>query len=163
MTPCKNQPNAQSTRLNQLPLYQRGCIDEHTCACGEIHEQDAGDVSQRETCTSPLKFGNSCCCRSDDAAAKTHPTAAGMDRAVNKVTIFLLQTNGTMVRKMTDYRTIPELLEEYMQSQADAGLWVTVPEFRTCFALSQRFITCNSRVFPPESPKGRSSPAPTGW
>jgi hypothetical protein len=39
---------------------------------------------------------------------------------------------------MTDYHTIPELLEEYMQSQGDAGLWVTVPEFRTCFALSQR-------------------------
>jgi len=47
---------------------QRGCIDEHTCACGEIHEQETGDVSHREACTSPLKFGNSCCCQSDDAA-----------------------------------------------------------------------------------------------
>jgi hypothetical protein len=36
---------------------------------------------------------------------------------------------------MTDYRAIPELLEEYMQVHGSAGLWVTVPEFRTFFAL----------------------------
>ena len=46
---------------------QRGCIDEQTCACGEKHEQYTEDVSHRESCTSPLKFGDSCCCQSDDA------------------------------------------------------------------------------------------------
>jgi hypothetical protein len=64
---------------------QRGCIDEHTCACGEIHEQDTGDVSHREACTSTVI----------PAAAnrmmmpKTHPTAAGMDHAANKKNIIL--------------------------------------------------------------------------
>jgi len=36
---------------------------------------------------------------------------------------------------MTGYRAIPELLEEYMQDHDGAGLWVTVPEFRTFFAM----------------------------
>ncbi|MCK9590863.1 MAG: hypothetical protein M0Q91_02465 [Methanoregula sp.] len=47
---------------------QRGRIDEHTCACGEKHEQESANISHREACTSPLKFGNSCCCQSDDEA-----------------------------------------------------------------------------------------------
>jgi hypothetical protein len=38
---------------------------------------------------------------------------------------------------MTDYHTIPELLEEYMQLHGGTGLWVTVPEFRTCFAMDE--------------------------
>jgi hypothetical protein len=67
-----------------------------------------------------------------------------------------------MVRVMTNYHAIPELLEEYMQSHGGAGLWVTVPEFRTYFALKERsspaisgffhrisqgpFFTCQYRV-----------------
>ena len=76
-----------------------------------------------------------------------------MDRAVNKGHKLLTQQERyEMVRVMTDYHTIPELLEEYMQSHGGAGLWVTVPEFRTYFALNERFITCNIRVFPPDFP-----------
>jgi hypothetical protein len=36
---------------------------EHTCACGEMHEHIPG-VSHREECTSPQKFGDTCCCGS---------------------------------------------------------------------------------------------------
>jgi len=39
---------------------------------------------------------------------------------------------------MTDYHAIPELLEEYMQAHDRTGLWVTVPKFRTYFALKER-------------------------
>jgi hypothetical protein len=42
-----------------------------------------------------------------------------------------------MVRGMTDYHTIPELLEEYMQAYDGTGLWVTVPEFRTYFTMDE--------------------------
>jgi hypothetical protein len=52
-----------------------------------------------------------------------------------------------MVRVMTDYHAIPELLEEYMQSHGDAGLWVTMPEFRTYFAVSQRSSPAISGFF----------------
>ena len=38
---------------------------------------------------------------------------------------------------MTDYHAIPELLEEYMQGHDGAGLWVTVPEFRTFFSMDE--------------------------
>jgi hypothetical protein len=38
---------------------------------------------------------------------------------------------------MTDYHAIPELLEEYMRDHDGAGHWVTVPEFRTCFAMDE--------------------------
>ena len=64
----------------------------------------------------------------------THPIAAGMDRAVSKRTSFFHTGKlYEMVRVMTDYHAIPELLEEYMQPHSGAGLWVTVPEFRTLF------------------------------
>ncbi|MCK9579740.1 MAG: hypothetical protein M0Q92_04735 [Methanoregula sp.] len=36
----------------------------HTCACGEQHEENPGSTSHRESCTSPLKFGDTCCCGS---------------------------------------------------------------------------------------------------
>jgi len=62
----------------------------------------------------------------------THPTAAGMDRAVSKRTSFFQR--GVM----TDYHGIPELLEEYIQPHSGAGLWVTVPEFRTYFGMDER-------------------------
>jgi len=53
---------------------RRGCIDEHTCACGETHEEHEAGVSHRESCTSSLKFGNTCCCQSeDDAKDARHP------------------------------------------------------------------------------------------
>ena len=44
----------------------RGCIEENTCACGEKHGPQAG-TSHRESCTSPLKYGDTCCCRSEEA------------------------------------------------------------------------------------------------
>jgi hypothetical protein len=52
-----------------------------------------------------------------------------------------------MARDMTDYHTIPELLEEYMQPHSGAGLWVTVPEFRTYFALNERSSPAISGFF----------------
>ena len=41
------------------------------------------------------------------------------------------------MRTIIDYHAIPELLEEYMQQHDSAGLWVTVPEFRTFFAMDK--------------------------
>ena len=55
---------------------RRGCIDEHTCACGEKHEEHEAGVSHREACTSPLKFGDTCCCQSEEAA-KNAPHRCG--------------------------------------------------------------------------------------
>nr|WP_320160997.1 hypothetical protein [uncultured Methanoregula sp.] len=40
----------------------------HTCACGETHEHHEEGISHRDECTSPQKFGNSCCCGSGEAA-----------------------------------------------------------------------------------------------
>ncbi|PKL69272.1 MAG: hypothetical protein CVV30_06780 [Methanomicrobiales archaeon HGW-Methanomicrobiales-1] len=40
----------------------------HTCACGEQHEDLPGSPSHRDACTSTLKFGDSCCCGSGEAA-----------------------------------------------------------------------------------------------
>ena len=48
---------------------------------------------------------------------------------------------------MTDYHAIPELLEEYMQAHDGTGLWVTVPEFRTYFALKERSSPAISGFF----------------
>jgi hypothetical protein len=48
-------------------IDQKDSITEHTCACGEKHEQESDEISHREACKSPLKFGNSCCCQSDNA------------------------------------------------------------------------------------------------
>ena len=39
----------------------------HTCACGEQHEEIPGPVSHRDACTSPRKFGDSCCCAAGEA------------------------------------------------------------------------------------------------
>jgi hypothetical protein len=50
----------------------RGCIDENTCACGEKHQNHAGHGSHRESCTSPLKFGNSCCCQPGEDPHPVH-------------------------------------------------------------------------------------------
>ena len=52
-----------------------------------------------------------------------------------------------MVRVMTDYRAIPELLEENMQPHGGAGLWLTVPEFRTYFILNERSSPAISGFF----------------
>ncbi|MDP3397043.1 MAG: hypothetical protein Q8S57_10330 [Methanoregula sp.] len=41
------------------------------------------------------------------------------------------------MRTITDYHAIPDLLEEYMQGHDGDGLWVTVPEFRTFFAMDK--------------------------
>ncbi|HVP96641.1 hypothetical protein [Methanoregula sp.] len=59
----------EPTTSNQKSVASRhGCIDEHTCACGEKHEEHEAGVSHRESCTSPLKFGETCCCQSEDDA-----------------------------------------------------------------------------------------------
>jgi len=52
-----------------------------------------------------------------------------------------------MVRVMTDYHAIPELLEEYMQQHSSAGLWVTVPEFRTYFGMDEHSSPAISGFF----------------
>jgi hypothetical protein len=51
---------------------QRGCIDENTCACGEKHGPDTEGVSHRDACESPLKFGGTCCCQSDETVEPAH-------------------------------------------------------------------------------------------
>ena len=48
---------------------------------------------------------------------------------------------------MADYHAIPELLEEYMQGHDSAGLWVTVPEFRTYFAMDKQASPAISGFF----------------
>ncbi len=52
-----------------------------------------------------------------------------------------------MVRVMTDYHAIPELLEEYMQPHSGSGLWVTVPEFRAYFAMDEHSSPAISGFF----------------
>jgi hypothetical protein len=59
-------------------LEQQDTITEHTCACGEQHSHREGTPSHRESCTSTLKFGNSCCCQSDDDTKNVpHPCGHG--------------------------------------------------------------------------------------
>ncbi|MHB8052387.1 MAG: hypothetical protein ACYDEZ_03700 [Methanoregula sp.] len=48
----------------------------HTCACGEQHEDLPGSPSHRDACTSTLKFGDSCCCVSDNTS-KGEPHRCG--------------------------------------------------------------------------------------
>jgi hypothetical protein len=68
----------------------------------------------------------------------THPIAAGMDHAVSKSHQLLSAGKlYEMVRLMPDYCAIPELLEDYMQPHSGAGLWLTVPEFRTYFTMEE--------------------------
>jgi hypothetical protein len=52
-----------------------------------------------------------------------------------------------MVRVMTDYHAIPELLEEYMQPHSGSGLWVMVPEFRTYFGMDEHSSPAISGFF----------------
>jgi len=76
-----------STTLNLLPLYNEGASMNTPAHAVKYTNRKQEDVSHREACTSPLKYGN-------PAAANpmilrtAHPTAAGMDRAVNKRTRF---------------------------------------------------------------------------
>ncbi|HOX35556.1 MAG TPA: hypothetical protein P5217_07300 [Methanoregulaceae archaeon] len=54
----------EETNHNSIPEND----DElHTCACGEQHRHRPGSKSHREECTSPLKFGDTCCCGSGKA------------------------------------------------------------------------------------------------
>ncbi|MDD4136554.1 MAG: hypothetical protein PHT99_01490 [Methanoregula sp.] len=48
----------------------------HTCACGEQHEELPGSPSHRDECTSPRKFGTTCCCGSGQGS-NTHPNPCG--------------------------------------------------------------------------------------
>jgi hypothetical protein len=72
-----------------------------------------------------------------------------MDLAVNKSTSLLQETNCTKWWEWWPVitRSIPELLEEYMQPHGGTGLWVTVPEFRTYFALNERSLPAISGFF----------------
>ncbi|MFZ1897885.1 hypothetical protein [Methanoregula sp.] len=68
----------EPTTNNKKPVAaRRGCIDEHTCACGEKHEEPKGEISHREACTSPLKFGETCCCQSEEDAQTPHRCGHG--------------------------------------------------------------------------------------
>ena len=51
------------------------------------------------------------------------------------------------MRAMADYHAIPDLLEEYMQGRDGAGLWVTVSEFRTFFAMDKHASPAISGFF----------------
>ena len=51
------------------------------------------------------------------------------------------------MKAMADYHAIPDLLEEYMQGHDSAGLWVTVPEFRTFFAMDKHASPAISGFF----------------
>ena len=62
--PITNTTNQDDTNV----LEQQDSTIEHTCACGEHYRHREGAPKHREVCTSPLKFGNSCCCQSDDDA-----------------------------------------------------------------------------------------------
>jgi len=65
------------TSTKKSAPVRRGCIDEHTCACGEKHEEPTGEISHREACTSPKKFGETCCCQSEEDVKKPHPCGHG--------------------------------------------------------------------------------------
>ncbi len=67
-------------------------------------------------------------------------TAAVKDRAVNnKHHPLTTDQLPTVVMVMTDYHEIPELLEQYMQAnEGVAGIWITVPEFRTYFGMDNQ-------------------------
>ena len=60
-----------------------------------------------------------------------------MGRAVIKPQLKKTDELRGTVRTITDYHAIPDLLEEYMQGHNGGGLWVTVPEFRTFFAMDK--------------------------
>jgi len=44
---------------------QRECSSGNRCKCGEYHQPASGAGNHRESCTSPLKDGESCCCITD--------------------------------------------------------------------------------------------------
>lgn len=67
-----------TTNDKKPTVPRRGCIDEHTCACGEKHEEHEAGISHREACTSPKKFGDTCCCQSEEEAKNaSHPCGHG--------------------------------------------------------------------------------------
>ena len=74
-------PEQKTNKTNNeesVAPVQRGCIDENTCACGEKHGPDTEDISHRDACVSPLKFGGTCCCQSDETVEPArHPCGHG--------------------------------------------------------------------------------------
>jgi|WetSurMetagenome_2_1015567.scaffolds.fasta_scaffold248526_1 hypothetical protein len=78
---------------------------------------------------------------------KKHATAADTDRAVTDNYLFKNPNGAETLRAMTDYHALPELLEEYMQGHDSAGRWVTVPEFRTFFAMDRHASPAISGFF----------------
>ncbi len=47
---------------DKKPETDKDMLLMHTCACGEQHQHIPGSPSHRDECTSPEKFGDSCCC-----------------------------------------------------------------------------------------------------
>jgi len=62
------EPVTSTTSDDENELDHQDSTTEHTCACGETHRHRPGSPSHREECTSPKKFGDTCCC------ARTIPT-----------------------------------------------------------------------------------------
>lgn len=63
-----SETTTQKTNKNQPDVSTEATRTEHTCACGETHEHHEEGKSHRDECTSTLKFGDSCCCGSGEAA-----------------------------------------------------------------------------------------------
>jgi len=53
-------------------LVQQENNYEHTCACGEKHAHRPGSPRHRDSCTSSMKFGDSCCCGSSPGPKGNH-------------------------------------------------------------------------------------------
>jgi hypothetical protein len=63
--PNDKQPATNDTKKSN---NEKESTSLHTCACGEQHEEIPEAPSHRDACTSTLKFGDSCCCGSSEAA-----------------------------------------------------------------------------------------------
>ena len=72
-----SEPTTHKTNKNQPAVSTETSSTEHTCACGETHEHHEEGKSHRDECTSTLKFGNSCCCASEEAKNAPHRCGHG--------------------------------------------------------------------------------------
>jgi len=61
-------PEDKQQHSSDIPENDDESATLHTCACGEQHRHRPGSLSHRDDCTSPKKFGDSCCCGSGAAA-----------------------------------------------------------------------------------------------
>jgi hypothetical protein len=67
-------PDSTNTTYNDntTPSDEKENITLHTCACGEQHRYRPGILHNRETCTSPKKFGDTRCCGSGRGPVGDH-------------------------------------------------------------------------------------------